>query len=128
MTQPPDELRITIIGVSDLPDTTRAALRSAITEHGNNVLIEARRVVAGNSGPTAPMITPADIVDTSNFILRGFIQRRPSRKKDYATLIGGITTFGGGVFVNNIGEWWGATGISACVLIVAICVIAGMER
>ncbi|MFB4298261.1 hypothetical protein [Actinomadura sp. NTSP31] len=130
MVQPqlPDELRITIVGTSALPDTTRAAFRTVIIEHGKSLLNEAQRLATGNSEEETPMITPTLIMDTSKFMLRGYIQKKPSKYRGMATLIGGITTFAGGVFVNNVDKGWGVAGFCACVVVVAICIIWGIEK
>lgn len=128
MADPPDELRIVVTGSSELPGQTCKALCDALAEHGKDVLDEASRVAAAqHSGPGEPMITPGMITDMATWVRRGYIQRKLSRHQLTAAAIGGVTTFGGGVFVNNITEPWGAVGFAACALIVLICFYWGSK-
>ncbi|MEV4003001.1 hypothetical protein [Actinomadura sp. NPDC049753] len=128
MANPPDELRILVAGSSVLPEQTCKALCDALAEHGRDVLDEASRVAAAqHSGPGEPMITPGMVTDMATWVRRGYIQKQFSKQQLIAAAVGGATTFGGGIFVNNITKPWGAVGFAICALILLICIYWGSK-
>ncbi|WP_156325704.1 hypothetical protein [Nonomuraea sp. SBT364] len=128
MVELPDELRVLIEGSSQLPEQTRKALCEALAEHGQEVLAEASRVAAGQHlGGGDPMITPGMIVNMAYWVRNGYIRRGPDKKQIIATVVGGSSTFVGGVFVNNITTPWGAIGFVVCAVLLLLSIHWGSK-
>ena len=114
-----DEVKLTLLGSSRLPDLAHQKLLDVLSEFGNDVIAEAGRLEARWRTDSAgePEITSRDVTDAATISHRAPPTKKPDTRYRVLDATAFAAAFVGGVFGNNISTPVGAVGFAVCAFI-----------